>query len=94
MVDHLLYLLALHENNAIIVYSDMLSSSPHQIDVAQQLKCDVRPSTKQLFGRHLMHQCAPLLVEIQAVRRASPILQATERADLLSTAHLGTREFP
>jgi hypothetical protein len=68
--------------------------SPHQIDVAQQLKCDVRPSTKQLFGRHLTYQCAPLLVEIQAVRRASPILQATERADLPSTAHPGTREFP
>jgi hypothetical protein len=29
--------------------------SPHQIDVAQQLKCDVRPSTKQLFGRHLTY---------------------------------------
>ena len=26
LVDHLLYLLALHENNAIIVYSDTLSS--------------------------------------------------------------------
>jgi hypothetical protein len=50
--------------------------------------------TKQLFGRHPTYQCAPLLVERQAARRAVPTLQATKRADLPSTAHLGTRQFP
>jgi hypothetical protein len=42
VVDHLLYLLALHENNAIVVYSDTLSSqiptshAPHAFKAFQQ----------------------------------------------------------
>jgi hypothetical protein len=38
VVDHLLYLLALHENNAIITYSDSLSSQIHLAHAAEAFK--------------------------------------------------------
>jgi hypothetical protein len=50
--------------------------------------------TKRLFGRHPTCGCPLFLVKRQAVRPASPILQATKRADLPSTAHFDTRELP
>src|SRR5262249_61117935 len=50
--------------------------------------------TKRFFGKHPTCRCALVLVKREAAQRASPILQATKRADLPSTAHLGTREFP
>src|SRR5262249_46119573 len=49
---------------------------------------------KRLFGVHPTCRCALLLLKRQAARSTSPILQATKRADLPSTAHLGTRELP
>src|SRR5262249_903158 len=54
-----------------------------------------RPSwfTKRLFGGHPTVRGALFPGRRQA-RRASPILQATKRAHLPSTAHFGTREFP
>jgi hypothetical protein len=47
---------------------------------------------KRLFGGGPTYRCA--LLKRQAARRASPILQATKRADLPSTAHFCTQEFP
>ena len=53
-----------------------------------------RDFTKRHFGGHPTCRCSLFLVKRRAGRRASPILQATGRADLPSTAHLGIREFP
>src|SRR5262245_462852 len=46
------------------------------------------------LGGHPTCRCALFLVKRRAARRASPILQATRRADPPSTAHLGTGELP
>src|SRR5215467_2442485 len=46
------------------------------------------------LGDHPTCRTALFLVKRRAARRASPILQATRRADPPSTAHLGTRELP
>jgi hypothetical protein len=50
--------------------------------------------TKRLFGGHPMCRCTLFVVKTQPARPASPILQATNRVDLPSTAHFGTRKFP
>jgi hypothetical protein len=48
---------------------------------------------KRLFGAHRMCRCVLFLLKSQTARPTSLVLQATKRADLPSTAHLGTDEF-
>jgi hypothetical protein len=54
VVDHLLYLLALHENNAIITYSDTLSS---QITLAHAAEA-FRAFRSSLYQFEVVRSCA------------------------------------